>query len=197
MLGGVGGGGVGLGPWTSISSRGVIIFLVTSCESIHCLYLDLCTVFHQFTSIYVLFFFPDNGTTIQEKLKELSGQRTVPNVFIRGKHVGGFDDVTKLQADGKLMELIVPPPSENYTYDLIVIGGGSGGLACSKVLVTAQRQLPQESSLKEAPYVGFLTPRDLMHELRDSKACACSNSDLGEVLFYEVIFWDSKWRTLE
>ena len=30
------------------------------------------------------------------------------------------------------MNLIVPP-SENYTYDLVVIGGGSGGLACSKV----------------------------------------------------------------
>ena len=31
-----------------------------------------------------------------------------------------------------------------------------------------------------------------LRELRDSKACACSNSDLGEVLFYDVIFWDSK-----
>ena len=38
----------------------------------------------------------------------------------------------------------------------------------------------------------FLTARDLVRELRDSKACACSNSDLGEVLFYDVIFWDSK-----
>ena len=27
-----------------------------------------------------------------------------------------------------------------------------------------------------------------MRELRDSKACACSNSDLGEVLFYDVYF---------
>ena len=29
-------------------------------------------------------------------------------------------------------------------------------------------------------------------KLRDSKACACSNSDLGEVIFCDVIFWDSK-----
>ena len=76
----------------------------------------------------------DNGTTIHEKLKEMTGQRTVPNVFIRGNHIGGADDTTKLHEEGKLMNLITPP-SENYTYDMIVIGGGSGGLACSKVLL--------------------------------------------------------------
>ena len=76
----------------------------------------------------------DNGTTIHEKLKEMTGQRTVPNVFIRGNHIGGADDTMKLHEEGKLMNLITPP-SENYTYDLIVIGGGSGGLACSKVLL--------------------------------------------------------------
>lgn len=65
----------------------------------------------------------------------MTEQRTVPNVFIRGKHIGGADATMKLHTDGKLMELIMPP-SENYTYDLIVIGGGSGGLACSKVLST-------------------------------------------------------------
>ena len=37
-----------------------------------------------------------------------------------------------------------------------------------------------------------LTQRDFVRELRDSKAYACSNSDLGEVLFHDVIFWDSK-----
>ena len=40
--------------------------------------------------------------------------------------------------------------------------------------------------------MGFLTARDLMCELRTSKAYACSNSNLGEVLFYDVVFWDSK-----
>ena len=35
-----------------------------------------------------------------------------------------------------------------------------------------------------------------MHELRDSKACACSNSDLGEVLFYDVIFSGTQNREL-
>ena len=38
-----------------------------------------------------------------------------------------------------------------------------------------------------------MTVRDLLvRELRDSKAYTCSHTDLGEVLFYDVIFWDSK-----
>ena len=38
-----------------------------------------------------------------------------------------------------------------------------------------------------------MTARDLLvHELRDSKVYACSNTDVGEVLFYDVIFWDQK-----
>lgn len=83
--------------------------------------------------MFQIFVFTDNGTTIHEKLKEVTGQKTVPNVFIRGKHIGGAVDTIKLHEEGKLMNLIVPP-SENYTYDLVVIGGGSGGLACSKVM---------------------------------------------------------------
>ncbi|PIA32000.1 hypothetical protein AQUCO_04700109v1, partial [Aquilegia coerulea] len=32
-----------------------------------------------------------DGSEVQSALAELSGQRTVPNVFIGGKHVGGCD----------------------------------------------------------------------------------------------------------
>ena len=85
--------------------------------------------------LWLIFFSDKIGSTIQDKLKEMTRQRTVPNVFIHGKHNGGADDTMKLHTDGELMGLIMLP-SENYTYDLIVIGGGSGGLACSKVLST-------------------------------------------------------------
>ena len=42
-----------------------------------------------------------------------------------------------------------------------------------------------------------MTARDFVRELRNSKAYACSNSDLGKVLFYDVIFWDSLWSHLK
>lgn len=64
----------------------------------------------------------------------MTGQKTVPNVFIHGKRIGGHDDTLKLHQEGKLVALI-NPSAEKYDYDLVVIGGGSGGLACSKVML--------------------------------------------------------------
>ena len=36
----------------------------------------------------------------------------------------------------------------------------------------------------------FYRVTSALPELRDLKVCVCSNTDLGEVLFYDVIFWD-------
>ena len=55
-------------------------------------------------------------------------------MFIHGKRIGGHDDTLKLHQEGKLVALI-NPSAEKYDYDLVVIGGGSGGLACSKVML--------------------------------------------------------------
>merc|ERR1712128_234558 len=72
-----------------------------------------------------------DGPAVQAALAEKSGQRTVPNTYINGKHIGGCDDTLKLQAENKLLAL-VQEGSHNYDYDIVVIGGGSGGLAASK-----------------------------------------------------------------
>ena len=37
------------------------------------------------------FFFEGDGDEMQEALAEWTGQRTVPNVFIGGIHIGGCD----------------------------------------------------------------------------------------------------------
>eukprot|EP00794_Sanderia_malayensis_P006227 gene6227-6943_t len=70
-----------------------------------------------------------NGEAIQAELANKTGQKTVPNVFIKGNHVGGADSVTKAHSEGKLLQML---RNEAYDYDLFVIGGGSGGLSCSK-----------------------------------------------------------------
>jgi glutaredoxin 3 len=48
----------------------------------------------------------DEGRRIQESLLEITGQRTVPNVFVAGKHVGGNDMVQKWAGKGKIDEML-------------------------------------------------------------------------------------------
>jgi glutaredoxin len=48
----------------------------------------------------------DDGTSIQDELAKMTGQKTVPNIFINGKHVGGCDDVHKLHSQGQLLSKI-------------------------------------------------------------------------------------------
>lgn len=43
-----------------------------------------------------------DGSEIQEALYELTGQKTVPNVFIGGEHIGGNSDVQELNSADKL-----------------------------------------------------------------------------------------------
>lgn len=43
-----------------------------------------------------------DGAEIQEALYEITGQRTVPNVFIAGEHIGGNSDLQALNSQGKL-----------------------------------------------------------------------------------------------
>ncbi|XP_016123616.1 thioredoxin reductase 3-like [Sinocyclocheilus grahami] len=73
----------------------------------------------------------EDGANYQDLLHEMTGQKTVPNVFINKKHIGGCDKTMKAHKDGVLQKLL-GEGSEVFDYDLIVIGGGSGGLACSK-----------------------------------------------------------------
>ncbi|NXF43151.1 TRXR3 reductase, partial [Oceanites oceanicus] len=74
-----------------------------------------------------------DGPSIQQVLAELTNQRTVPNVFVNGTHIGGCDSTYQAYQDGSLQKLLGDSKvAEPYDYDLIIIGGGSGGLACSK-----------------------------------------------------------------
>ncbi|ONK66225.1 uncharacterized protein A4U43_C06F5520 [Asparagus officinalis] len=47
-----------------------------------------------------------DGSEIQSALAEWTGQRTVPNVFIGGKHMGGCDSVAARYYQGKLVPLL-------------------------------------------------------------------------------------------
>ena len=46
------------------------------------------------------------GDAMQNALKDLSGQRTVPNIYINGKHLGGCDDTVAAFGNGKMKEML-------------------------------------------------------------------------------------------
>uniref|UniRef100_A0A5B7AFU1 Putative Glutaredoxin C4 n=1 Tax=Davidia involucrata TaxID=16924 RepID=A0A5B7AFU1_DAVIN len=51
----------------------------------------------------------DDGWNIQDALSEIVGRRTVPQVFINGKHIGGSDDTVEAYESGELAKLLGVP----------------------------------------------------------------------------------------
>ena len=49
----------------------------------------------------------NDGPSIQHELYEITGQRTVPNVFIGGEHVGGNSDVQSLFQEERLHDMVM------------------------------------------------------------------------------------------
>lgn len=42
----------------------------------------------------------------EEMIQKAGGRRTVPQIFINGQHVGGFDDLHALDKEGKLDSML-------------------------------------------------------------------------------------------
>lgn len=47
-----------------------------------------------------------NGSQIQAELLQKTGQRTVPNVFVNGKHIGGNDDFQAAIKKGEIQKML-------------------------------------------------------------------------------------------
>lgn len=54
----------------------------------------------------------DGKPAIRQQMTEKSGARTVPQIFIDEKPIGGSDDLHALQASGKLHSLLYPTPEK-------------------------------------------------------------------------------------
>lgn len=52
----------------------------------------------------------DRDMSLMQQMMEKSQRRTVPQIFIGDHHVGGYDDMAELEAEGKLDKLLGIPP---------------------------------------------------------------------------------------
>jgi len=48
----------------------------------------------------------DEDASEREKMMQRTGRRTVPQIYIGDTHVGGFDDLSALDREGKLLALL-------------------------------------------------------------------------------------------
>ena len=53
----------------------------------------------------------DGDRALRREMEQRSGRHTVPQIFIDGRPVGGFDDIAELEAAGRLDALLHPSES--------------------------------------------------------------------------------------
>ncbi len=48
----------------------------------------------------------EEGNLMKQALIEITQQRTVPNIFINGRHIGGYSDLKELDESDKLKQML-------------------------------------------------------------------------------------------
>eukprot|EP00992_Anisonema_acinus_P013744 TRINITY_DN8901_c0_g1_i2.p1 TRINITY_DN8901_c0_g1~~TRINITY_DN8901_c0_g1_i2.p1 ORF type:complete len:103 (+),score=32.62 TRINITY_DN8901_c0_g1_i2:56-364(+) len=86
------------------AGKGVVVFSKTTCPFCSKTK-DLFAELKVPITVYELNQQPD-GAAVQNELLEWTKQRTVPNVFVAGQHVGGNDDVHAAHRDGRLKTML-------------------------------------------------------------------------------------------
>ena len=98
---------------TLVSSTTVVLFSKTYCpfcRKVKALFAELGLTFGEGGEVAVVELDVTNeGAAIQQCLLELTGQRTVPSVWIKGQHIGGNDDTQALFASGALHRMTGMP----------------------------------------------------------------------------------------
>merc|ERR1719440_1026022 len=95
----------------------------------------------------------EDGGELQAALLEMTQQRTVPNVFVGGQHVGGNDDTQQAARSGKLTELL---KAEAFTGNVVPTGAASGASAAALKAVAENKMITEtEATIRKVAGVGL------------------------------------------
>ena len=100
----------------------------------------------------------DDGEQLQAALLELTQQRTVPNVFVAGQHVGGNDDTQQASQSGKLATLLEEAGrAESFSGRVVPTGGtGSSVTAAQRKAVAEFKMITEtEATIRKAAGVAM------------------------------------------
>ena len=69
----------------------------------------------------------------EQEMISRSQRRTVPQIFIDDRSIGGYDDLSQLNATGELDQLLNIKSSIDLTkiYDVVIIGAGPAGMSAA------------------------------------------------------------------
>lgn len=71
------------------------------------------------TKLVVVHYLDKNpcGDLIARELFRMTGQQSVPSVFIASKHIGGYQDTMRIYENGTLLKLVEVEKDSRSTYD--------------------------------------------------------------------------------
>ena len=77
-----------------------------------------------------------NDPIRREEIRKKSGRQTIPQIFVNGKAIGGYDDLKALENQGNLNDLLEIQESRKLAeqgkgYAVIIIGSGPAGLTAA------------------------------------------------------------------
>ena len=87
-----------------VSSHNVLLYTKTTCSYCY----EAKSLFDRGKVEYTEYALDkvEGGNSLKKALYELTGQRTVPNIFINQRHIGGYDNLLKLYESGQLKQML-------------------------------------------------------------------------------------------